>query len=674
MNEPWPDIPGVTERAGRPLLPTDPEEVARTLAVALEGGTLAEIGARALRGTAQDPARVAGLVGWLPVSRVAWLDAEGALRFVPGAHLADLALRFAAWIGVQPVVRADSESLVRYAQGVMESAARFGDRRPTAVAARPAPSPVPAEATPETPAASDLRARLEALLPALDAAFLERGPQLRLALLSLLSGQHALLLGPPGTAKSMLARALCDCFDGAVYFEYLLSRFTHPDELFGPVSIPGLKEEDYRRLTEGFLPSAHVAFLDEVFKANSAILNSLLTLVNERVFHHGRHRDPVPLIGLVGASNELPDAGAGLDALYDRFLVRLSVPPLGDAEHFLAVATGAVPAPKLPSDARLRLDDLHALAEAAAAVEVPPSIREDLVALWQAASRGDWGVSDRRWRAAIRLLQTAAAAEGRDRLDRLDLLLLEPILAASPEQAGAAREAILGRLGERAVPQHDLRAQWTLLRGDRVAPPPGQGLPEPLPHGADWRARLARRHQGATWVLAHHAEAVDALAADRERIEAQTAGHLWLQRLPPGLLGAHITAGRDLAAILELAERYARATQSPVEAAKWLLRHVPVTRRVYGASAVVVLDLTDAKLTVPLTLAGEKVAANQADTPRVALTAEQLLDWVARAPASKDLLAGLPAAAARDAHGALDALRRPFEGDPVPLPPELPAP
>ena len=168
--------------------------------------------------------------------------------------------------------------------------------------------------------------KIARILAALDRSFIERQVHTRIALLAVLAGHHVLL-----------------CFQDAVFFEYLLSKFTHPDELFGPVSIPGLKEEDYRRLTEGYLPCAHIAFLDEIFKANSAILNSLLTLINERLFHHGKHCDKVPLLGLVGASNEPPDPEGGLGALYDRFLVRLSVPPIDKDPHFLQVCLGELP-------------------------------------------------------------------------------------------------------------------------------------------------------------------------------------------------------------------------------------------------------------------------------------------------------------------------------------------
>jgi MoxR-like ATPase len=123
---------------------------------------------------------------------------------------------------------------------------------------------------------------------------------------------------------SELGRRLSSICDGGAFFERLLTRFSVPEELFGPLSMRGLENDLYVRQTEGYLPTATVAFVDEVFKANSAILNSLLTILNERLFDNGAERVKVPLLCLVGASNELPESEE-LDALYDRFLLRSSV-------------------------------------------------------------------------------------------------------------------------------------------------------------------------------------------------------------------------------------------------------------------------------------------------------------------------------------------------------------
>src|SRR5438046_6597508 len=131
--------------------------------------------------------------------------------------------------------------------------------------------------------------------------FLERADLIDGALAALLSSNHVLLIGPPGTAKSMLADELCRRIEGGAYFQWLLTKFTTPEEVFGAVSLKALEADEYRRVTTGKLPEAHIAFLDEVFKANSSILNAILTLVNERRFHNGREVETVPLLSLFGA-------------------------------------------------------------------------------------------------------------------------------------------------------------------------------------------------------------------------------------------------------------------------------------------------------------------------------------------------------------------------------------
>lgn len=140
--------------------------------------------------------------------------------------------------------------------------------------------------------------------------------------ISLLARENAFLLGPPGTAKSAIIRQLADCIEGGRNFEYLLTRFTEPSEIFGPFDIRKLKEGELVTNTDGMMPEASVVFLDEIFNANSAILNSLLMALNERVFRRGRETRSLPALMFVGASNVLPEDEA-LSALLDRFLIRI---------------------------------------------------------------------------------------------------------------------------------------------------------------------------------------------------------------------------------------------------------------------------------------------------------------------------------------------------------------
>jgi MoxR-like ATPase len=184
-----------------------------------------------------------------------------------------------------------------------------------------------------------LAAQLQEAARELDKVFLDKQEIIRLMIISVIAGEHMVLVGPPGTAKSALVRAFAKMVD-ARYFEYLLTRFTEPNELFGPVDMIAFRQGEYRRRVEGMLPEAEVVFLDEVFKANSAILNSLLTLLNERRYANGRNVLSCPLLSVFSASNEVPNDD-NLQAIFDRFLLRVQSNNL-DSYHFQNLVTRGV--------------------------------------------------------------------------------------------------------------------------------------------------------------------------------------------------------------------------------------------------------------------------------------------------------------------------------------------
>ncbi|MCX8072071.1 MAG: AAA family ATPase [Candidatus Binatia bacterium] len=267
--------------------------------------------------------------------------------------------------------------------------------------------------------------------------FVERQAVIDGALTCLLARQHLLLVGPPGTAKSMLADEVCSRLEGARYFQWLLTRFSTPEEIFGAVSLSGLEQDEYRRVTTGKLPEAHIAFLDEVFKANSSILNALLAIMNERRFHNGREVANVPLVTLFGATNELPDDDE-LQALYDRFLVRFTVSYIQDDFHFLRMLEGRSPVQRTT----LALAELVELQRSVADVQVPSSIFRSLADLRRELLRKQVVASDRRYRQAVSVLQAHALLRGATTVGEEDLFFLEHVLWRAPSEQAEVRATI----------------------------------------------------------------------------------------------------------------------------------------------------------------------------------------------------------------------------------------
>ena len=331
--------------------------------------------------------------------------------------------------------------------------------------------------------------RFKLLLQEMNRGIYEKNTEISLSLLAALAGESVILLGPPGVAKSMVARQLKTAFRDARSFEYLMSRFSTPDEIFGPVSIQKLKTSDtYERAVEGYLPTADVVFLDEIWKAGPAIQNTLLTVINEKIFRNGNREIHLPLKLLVAASNELPAKGEGLEALWDRFVIRIESRPIKLEKNFRAMlleshadfsgSTGVLGHADFAdnadssgsmgksgstdfsdsadfSDLKITAEEYAEWAEKICKIGVKEEVLDAISAIRkslravnvdEAAERRNIYVSDRRWKNIVRLLRTSAFMQDREEVDICDLLPIYHCLWQEPEERDAIRCIVIRAL------------------------------------------------------------------------------------------------------------------------------------------------------------------------------------------------------------------------------------
>ena len=302
---------------------------------------------------------------------------------------------------------------------------------------------------------NDVRSRTQRLLKSLSDGLYERDEAVRLALLTAVAGESIFLLGPPGVGKSLIARRLKYAFRDGVSFEYLMSKFSTPDEVFGPISIKKLKEEDkYERLTERYLPGANIVFLDEIWKAGPAIQNALLTILNERIYRNGEEDIQVGIRAIITASNELPPSNKNLDPIWDRFMVRLPIGKIRQFQNFVQMVTSTenVYEDQLDEEDKLTEAELDAWSARINEVEVPAEVLNTLqLVLYKIEQHNEQPnnaanqirIYDRRWKKVVRLMRASAFLHGRGKVDLMDCFLMEHCLWNGPEQREVIREMIV---------------------------------------------------------------------------------------------------------------------------------------------------------------------------------------------------------------------------------------
>lgn len=319
---------------------------------------------------------------------------------------------------------------------------------------------------------SNIRERMSKLLNKMREGIIDKDESTRLALLCADAGENIFFMGPPGTAKSMISSRLHKIFkEDTKYFEFLMSKYSAPEEIFGPIKLEGLDRGVYKRRTDGYLPTAHIAFLDEIWKSGNGILNSLLTIINEKKFRNGPAETEeelsdeklgkygrVPLQICLAASNEFP--ASGLSALYDRFTVRTYVNPVKTNNDLFKLCMDSFDELDVSDvkDILLNVDEIKEWQNGIKKIGLPQEIQEVIVGVRQEMNRLNeeqtnssekYYVSDRRWKKIVHLLQTSAYLCGRNDVDLMDCQLISYCIWDTARQFDEAKTIV-----EKIVREH----------------------------------------------------------------------------------------------------------------------------------------------------------------------------------------------------------------------------
>ncbi|MEI0604671.1 AAA family ATPase [Brachyspira alvinipulli] len=292
--------------------------------------------------------------------------------------------------------------------------------------------------------------KINSIIKKLSEGLYEKEDIISFTFLCALAGKSVFLYGPPGTAKSLIVRRIASAFKESKYFGQLMNRFTTPEDVFGPVSLSKLKEDKFERQTEGYLPKADFVFLDEIWKSSPAILNTLLTIINEKIYRNGSVEEKVPLKILVAASNETPPKGQGLDAMYDRFIMRLLVNPAEDIDNFksLIVDKDIDFNADLDEEDKISAEYLESLKSNIEEVEVPSNIINIIISIKNEIDEYNNGnnesiyISDRRWKNIVYILKASAYFSDRREILPTDCFLISNCIWTLEENIKAVNSIV----------------------------------------------------------------------------------------------------------------------------------------------------------------------------------------------------------------------------------------